>query len=476
MKIRSLGSLLVTGTLIVTPLWGGIFGEVLEFSSVWEKVAANSPSLRTKNLEIEAARSASDRAGLHWFPKLYTDVRTYQTDDPILNFTGKLGQRSATQSDFSTASNRSNLSNFLDSNNQLYQNLNPNSANIFAKDTLNRPGSNGYSRGTLGLEFPLYEGGSKEAFREIKEKELQAQIHESEYFNKTLYIQTAIAFRSSLIFSEGVKEREKILRQLSSFSSTYRLDSFSNPVGHSGSLALKSVQLRLISEIKEKDLYKKESLESIKIMSGGVLDNLQPSESSLAKFYDENLPLSVSASEVRTPVSKMLESYSGISKDKVSMENSKFLPKVGVYAEAYGYAGDRNFANSYNAGVYLQMNLLNPTDIGSKKEAEIQAKAAETKWKEARLKENSEFKILSEKERVLFQAGKDSEESYRIQYEQLILSQTLFKRGNIPATSLAESFSRTADALTRKEYIDLEYLRTRAQLTLYSGDNNASGN
>ncbi|TGM90528.1 TolC family protein [Leptospira licerasiae] len=471
MRVKSVLSLILGGVLFTIPLPSKASDPNMDFFSVWEKVAGNSPSLQTKSLEIEAAKSASARAGLHWFPKLYTDVRTYQTNDPILNFTGKLGQRSATQSDFSTASNRSNISNFLDSNNQLYQNINPNSANIFAKDTLNHPGSNTYSRGTLGMEFSVYEGGSGKAFKEIKDKELQSYILESEYFRKTLYIQIAVAFHSSLVFSDGVKEREKILRQLDFFVNSYRLDSVGNPIGHSGSLALRSVQLRVSSEIKEKELYRKESLESIRILSGGAVENLRPSETSSSRFYEEVLPLPSSDSERRTAISKILESYSNISKQKVAMENSKFLPKVGVYAEAYGYNGDRNFANSYNAGVFLQMNLLNPTDLGSKKEAMIQADVAETKAKEARLKENSDFKVLLEKERVLSENRKDSEQSYRIQYEQLLLSQTLFKRGNIPASSLAESFSRTSDALSRKEFMDLEYLRTRAQLILYSEEN-----
>ena len=323
----------------------------------------------------------------------------------------------------------------------------------------------------MGLEFPVYEGGSGKAFKEIKDKELQSYILESEYFRKTLYIQTAIAFHSSLVFSGGVKEREKILRQLDFFVNSYGLDTVGNPIGHSGSLALRSVQIRVSSEIKEKELYRKESLESIRILSGGLLENFKPAETSSSHFYEEVLPLPSSESERHTAISKILESHSNISKQKVTMENSKFLPKVGVYAEAYGYNGDRNFANSYNAGVFLQMNLLNPTDIGSKKEALIQAEAAETKAKEVRLKENSEFKILLEKERVLSENRKDSEQSYRIQYEQLLLSQTLFKRGNIPASSLAESFSRTSDALSRKEFMDLEYLRTRAQLILYSEEN-----
>ncbi|PJZ66863.1 hypothetical protein EHQ27_18075 [Leptospira wolffii] len=442
-----------------------------DFQSVWEKVREHSPTLLSKSLEMEAAKSASFRAGLHWLPRIYSDIRTYNTDDPTLNFAGKLGQRSATQSDFSTYSVRSNPGNYLDSNNQPYQNLNSNTSNLLAKDTLNHPGANTYSRGTLGLEITLYEGGYRSTLKKVKEKEWEASRSENEYIKRTIFQQTAIAYQASLVYSGSIKERKRILEELDSFLRSYRLDSTANPVGHSGYLALKSLRLRLLSEQKEVELLKKESLETLRILSGNSLESFEPQESPFMRFLEDYMPIPSSKVSGNTPLSKTYKIQSEIGRERAKMEKSKFLPKAGVYTEAYAYAGDRNFASSYNAGVYLQMNLLNPTDIGSKKEADILADAAATRADEISAKENSNFIMLLERERTLSENRTNSLDSFRIQFEQLKLSQTLFKRGNIPAAQLAESFSRTADALKAMDGSTLEYLRTRAELTLYAEEN-----
>ncbi|TGK08027.1 hypothetical protein EHO59_03550 [Leptospira semungkisensis] len=457
------------GGLFLFPAWISA-APLYDFESVWKKVLENSPSLKAKTMEVEAAKSASERAGLHWFPRLYTDLRTYNTNDPTLNFMGKLGQRAATQSDFSTMSVRSNPANYLDSNNHPYQNLNPNTANLFAKDTLNRPGSNTYSRGTLGMDLSLYEGGSQSALKEVRDKELEGTRLEREYFKRTLYLQTALAYQSSVIFEDSIREQDRLLNQLEIYLSSYRLDSSLNPLGHAGSLSLKSIKLRLGAEKRENELSRTETLESLKILSGGSIEEFRAEENSLIRFSENYLPFSSDLSQSNTVLSKVFDSYSNASKQKVKMENAKFLPKVGVYAEAYGYQGDRNFANAYNAGIYLQMNLLNPTDIGSRKEAIMRSEAAQAKATEVKIKENSNFLILLRKEKSLAETRVDAEKAYQIQSEQLRISQGLFKKGNIPIITLAESFSRTADALRKKSQSDLEYLKTRAELILYSGD------
>ncbi|TGK03179.1 hypothetical protein EHQ53_06965 [Leptospira langatensis] len=457
------------GGLFLLPI--GVYADSdQDFESVWKKVLENSPSLKAKTMEVEAAKSASERAGLHWFPRLYTDLRTYNTNDPSLNFMGKLGQRAATQSDFSTKSVRNNPANYLDSNNQLYQNLNPNTANAFAKDTLNHPGSNTYSRGTLGLDLSLYEGGAQSALKQVRDKELEGTRLEREYFKKTLYLQTALAYQSSAIFEESIREQERILSQLEIYLSSYKLDSALNPLGHAGSLALRSLKLRLGAEIRENELYKTETLESLRILSGGSVQELKTDANSSLRFSDRYLPFPSEKTEGNTILSKVYDSYSEASKQRAKMEGAKFLPKVGVYAEAYGYQGDRSIANSYNAGIYLQMNLLNPTDIGSRKEAILKSEAAHAKAEEIKIKENSNFLTLIKKEKSLMLTKLDAEKAYQLQSEQLRLSQSLFKKGNIPIVTLAESFSRTADSLKKKGQSDLEYLKVRAELILYSGE------
>ena len=65
---------------------------------------------------------------------------------------------------------RTQPSNFIDTNNNLYTSPNYNTLNLFAPDTLNYPGTNTYQRGTLGVDFAIYEGGAKAAASKAYEK------------------------------------------------------------------------------------------------------------------------------------------------------------------------------------------------------------------------------------------------------------------------------------------------------------------
>lgn len=153
---------------LVTPIY--LSAEGVGFNELWKRIEENSSARKSKYLEWKAGEIAKDRSDKHWLPRVYADLRTFQTNDPTLNFMGKLSQRSATDADFSTASTRTRPGNFLDSNNQPYTTLNADTMNLFAKDTLNYPGSHQYSRGTLGMDLPLYEGGSGKTFAAMNRK------------------------------------------------------------------------------------------------------------------------------------------------------------------------------------------------------------------------------------------------------------------------------------------------------------------
>ncbi|MCZ8157788.1 MAG: transporter, partial [Leptospira sp.] len=99
--------------LVVFPSIGS--AESLSFDELWKRVEEYSLGQKAKQFEFKASEIAKDRSDRHWLPRIYTDVRAYNTNDPALNLLGKLGQRSATDADFSTASARVRPGNFLDS-------------------------------------------------------------------------------------------------------------------------------------------------------------------------------------------------------------------------------------------------------------------------------------------------------------------------------------------------------------------------
>ncbi|PJZ57209.1 TolC family protein [Leptospira barantonii] len=459
---------------MISPFSGEVFGEnVLEFSEVWEKIRVESASLQTKASEVKTNEIAKSRSAKHWLPKVYADARTFRTDDPTLNFMGKLGQRSANASDFSTESLRYQPSNFLDSNNQPYNGINPNNTNVFAKDTLNHPGNNSYSKGTLGVELPLFEGGSKVAFHSIREKRLHAVLSEEKYFRFLEYSKAAIHYQSIVLAEENRTRAENLSEQIRNFLNRYRIGNRSNPVGFSGHLALQSLQLILDVSKKEFESLRISSEETLLLSAPGLGENFKPKRNTLFSFADKYLPVSKEKDSAHTPLTEVYRFQSEEAQEGIEAERAKFLPKIAAYAETYAYNGARNQANSYNAGVYLQMNLLDPSDLGALDEAKAKAENARKKSKEIRQNEENRFKILVSRERIVFENLNSIYESMRLQEEQLQVSQKLFRSGTIQAPQMAESFSAMANLLKLKSSSELEYLKIRSELSLYSSHENS---
>ncbi|XDD51371.1 TolC family protein [Leptospira sp. WS92.C1] len=464
-----LGKLLILSGFITSPFWDEVHAEtILEFSEVWSRIQIQAPSLKAKALEVKTAEISKDRAKKHWLPKIYADVRSYQTNDPALNFMGKLGQRSATQSDFSTASVRTQPSNYLDSNNQPYTGLNSNTANIFAKDTLNNPGSQTYSRGTLGIELPFYEGGAKSSAQLIQEKKLNAVYAEEKYIRFREYSNAAVAYQSILLAEENHKVAKNLHQKIYDFLNQYQIGNRSNLVGFSGSLALKSLQHILEVSKREQEIIQRSAEEYLQFLAVDVPPDFKPKKIPLLRFADEYLPLPGDQESGLTPLAEAYSAYAEEAKEGVNSEKSKFLPKIAAYAETYAYDGNRNFANSYNAGIYLQMNLLNPSDIGALDEAKSKAEGAKKKSEEIKLREESSFRILVSQEKNLSENLKSIYESVRLQEEQLQVTQKLFRNGTIQAPQLAESFSAMVNLLKMKIHSESEYLRIRGELSIYS--------
>jgi hypothetical protein len=65
-------------------------------------VEKSSDSLQAARLDAEAALIGKKRLSRHWLLRVYTDLRTFQTNDPLTISGGTLLQREARSSDFMT--------------------------------------------------------------------------------------------------------------------------------------------------------------------------------------------------------------------------------------------------------------------------------------------------------------------------------------------------------------------------------------
>lgn len=456
-------SILVASSFLFV-LSSSLFAEsALEFSEIWKRIDQSSAIQKSKYLEWKASEIAKDRANGHWLPKLYTDLRSYQTNDPALNFFSRLGQRSAVDSDFLTASTRLRPSNFLDSNNQPYSTLNPDTLNLLASDNLNNPGSNHYNRGVLGMDFPLYEGGSGQTLSKLQEKRSSALKWEWESTRERQFAEVAKLYRAMQTWNEYSLKLEDFLKKEKKWQSSYQLSNKGNPVGYAGYLSLKSIQNKIQVMLKTIESQKDGIRNQLLAMSQDLPPDFKTKEAELSIFLDQNLPLPDNSNSTSL-ATKAMQKYSEVETLRSQAEGAKILPKIGVYTEANAYHGSRNLATSYNAGLYLQMNLYNPKDKDIKEEAEMLAESFRKKVEDRIQKENAFYSSAMSREKQIKESWKLLKENSETMDEQIQNTERLFSSGSVTAVQLAESLNRALDQAEALAGTEIEWLINRSEL------------
>ncbi len=470
-QVRSIqGKNLLIGFFI---LWGVnlLYAEdlkPLDFAQIWDKIKENSHTQKALSLESRAARISSNKASKHWLPRVYADARNFTTNDPALNFFSTLGQRSATNSDFSTKSARTQPSNFIDTNNNLYTSPNYNTLNLFAPDTLNHPGTNTYQRGTLGVDFSIYEGGSKKAVAKAFEKQAEGKQLENRFVTLSEYANFAAMYGTLISLYDQQEKISSLDKTVNFILSRYQLGNRANPVGYSGGIALKSLKNR-IEGIREETAARIESLKTtIESSSGSLPANWSLKKQSTNSFADEYLKLSAPE---KSYMAKAMKAYADGATEQAEAEKARILPKVGVYGESYAYRGERSVATSFNAGFYIQMNLYSPGDLDAIEQAKLNGKAMQERVEETIRNEETKAKSLVQMEKALVKNLELIQENSKLMEEQLTVSQQLFSNGAINAIQLSEVFSRRADIILAKTNIESEYLKARAGLLTLSETN-----
>jgi hypothetical protein len=450
-------------------------GNKISFQDISLAVQKHSFTIAALEKESSSAELSRDRTAKHWHPKLYLEGRAYTTNDPALNFFSKLGQRDARQSDFSTKSARTQISNFLDTSNQPYTTLNSQTLNLFAPDTLNYPGSNSYQKGTLGVDLPLYEGGAKANIAGSYDHVSKGKNLEKKSVILSEYSTTAGLY-AQLVFLEDYKKSIKNLQtQVQSILNNYQVGARSNPVGYSGLLGLKSLKNRLEGLSLEVNTRETSIHEYLSVVAQDIGKDWNVIQEPLPDFLNQHLPRpnvkekpSVEGVSLSYQALAMKEYAEGAARS-AEVEKSKFLPRAGVFGESNLYSGSRNTASAYNVGFYVQMNLYNAEDIGTYDEAKLKADAAKEKVLDQIRKEGIRKEELLNMEVTLNKQLQLLKESSTLMEDQVSNSKRMFANGSINAMQLSEILSRTADLVVQNGNANREYILVRSELyTLFS--------
>lgn len=406
--------------------------EDIDFPTVWKIISEKSHAQKATQLESEASATTQGRAARHWLPRLYIDIKGYQTNDPGSSFIGLIEQRAVESTDFSP-------------------------------DAINHPDQHFYTRGALGVDLPLFEGGIKVA--EYKMQKHLATSKENEVFTvrNEQYSEVAKTYGSIAVLSEQKNKLLEMNKTLERLLRSYRLGVKSNPVGHSGLLGLKSLSNRLQGVLNQYGAQSEALYAVLNEMGLERKTDWNPKFENVIKYTQQFM---ASESYVESTSSKSMKEKALASKEVSGMERARFLPRLGAFAESYVFNGNRATANGYTAGLYLQWNLFNPTDFGALKESKLRAAAAENFAEAVSQKERAEYQVLlksSESLRANIELLNDSD---KIMTEQVQVTENLFKNGSVNALQFVEVLSRRVDLIISQTDAQLSHIKTEADKIL----------
>ncbi|MFZ3229615.1 MAG: TolC family protein [Pseudobdellovibrio sp.] len=420
-------------SLIIFSISNVSFAETLSFPMVWKQINSDSVAQESSRLQTESLNASKERTERHWFPKVYLDIKGYQTNDPGSSFFALLEQRSLQQNDF-----------------------NP--------DAINHPNTNFYTRGALGLDLALFEGGANTSHVDLLKYAVQAQENTTSQIQVDQYSQIGFSYGSIGILTKQITKIHDLSSVIERFLKNYQLGNKSNPVGYSGLLGMKSLANRLTGLMSQYQAQSKSYYAVINEL-GLKNSNWTPEDQNTLHFVERYFLIKniTTDSNVSYKVQSLKDNIK-VSEQTAQMEKARFLPKVGAFAEGYQFNGNRTAANGYMAGVYLQWNLFNPADYGLFKEAKLKSLAVSKSAEAFEQQERAEKLALLESIKSLQENITLLNDSYTILLEQSKITETLFKNGSINALQIVEILSRRTDLIVQQAEAELGLVKVATQV------------
>lgn len=404
--------------------------ELLSFETIWKKVKSESPMLSQEEHELKASELASSRSEKHWLPSLSLGGSVFSTNDPAKNFFSNLSQRQITASDF-------------------------------ALSNLNEPGRHTFETLTIGLDLPLYEGGRKAAESSAFSKFTEAAQMKQKAAILNEYIETAKAYSRLNTLSLAYDRLKSLSDRISEILSKYSIGAQSNPVGYSGMLGLKSLKNRVEGELLS--LESKESIYRETLTEKAKLEEKKWSTENEAalSFLNRILPVS---SDGKLSYPEMSAIAHSDATDKVkSAEKSRYLPKLGLFANEDLTHGTRGTGTNFTGGAYLQWSLFNPDNLNRVDEKNEIRLAANSAVQSIEQKSRIGRKTLLQNEETMKKSIELLLDSEKLLSDQAKVASRLFQSGTISALQLAEVLNRRVDLILNLANAEQEIVEVRAK-------------
>ena len=397
------------------------------------KILQNSNAKQSADYSLLASKQQQKQAEKHFLPNIYIDNSTYQTNDPTRILMGNLYQRSVAQNDFS-----------------------PNNINL--AQTQN------YSRSSVGVIVPLFEGFGGLANAKIAKYNTISKHHDLQYVKLSQYSRVLEIYTSIVSLTNYQKKLNEIMVKIAKIKAEYSIGSKQNPIGHSGLLILTALDNKLSSLIQDSK-YKTAELYNSLMQMGFDESNW----SVLIKdvdFYLQNY-FNITAPAGDSLVVSSFKEQVNIGKAGNVVARSAHLPHFNGFAEGYSFSGNRAIKNGYIVGINAKWNLLDKQTYLNTQIAKNNTNALKYHLAAMQQNEQIEFSNLESQIKSLNNTLNLDKQNQQLMLENIQTSLKLFHNGSINAIFLADAFNRYIDVLINSQNTELSLINLSAKkLTL----------
>ena len=401
------------------------------FRQLLELTQKNDLRVQAAHHDADAARIGEVRASRHWYPQVFVSGRLFSTTDPGASFMYQLQQRKIDAGDFLPSS-------------------------------LNQPGINTFGQASIGIDFPLYEGGAKLAAHRAMSSEAESKDWEYRAQSLRSYAQVASDYASLLVLLEQRTQLLDLRNNVNGILEKYSIGSKSNPVGYSGLLGLKNLLNRIEGVLSENEVRRTSRVSSVRTLVGQLPDVWRPKNERARAFLDSAL---VDSNQIPAAVEASRRGADSAS-FAIQGERSRLLPRVGIFSKADLYQGGRATAMSATSGAYLQWNLFSAPQVAAVDQASQVALGSQKRAEALQIQMDNDAKAARSGIQATLKGLSLLDESAGLLEEQTRIAKDLFREGSINALQLVEVLNRRADWVITRVDAEMNLVQMRASLFL----------
>jgi len=386
--------------------------KIVALNDVVAEIMKNSNSIKSSEYSLNASENEALKAQKHWLPTLYIDSSAYQTNDPTKTFIGNLYQRSVRASDFNPSA-------------------------------INKINSAKYSKSSVGVNLPIYQGGSGVAFDAMTKNLVESKRYDLKQVEIDQYSYVVSTYIALVALVQQKIKLEKIAKNIDEILKKYALRDKKNQIGFSGFLILQASENKAKSFIIDNQEKTQALYTNLKVMGfeSEAVWNVENGE--FEEYIEKYLKLeNVENSSFKTSA---LKAKVDASKNEEIIDNAKNLPQLNLFAENYVFKGNRSTQNGYNAGLNLHWNFFDPFTYNNREIASNNTNASRHQYLTHQQNEKAEIEYLNSQINSLHEATKLAYKNDELMFKNVVISKDLFKNGSISASNLSDSIMKYLD-------------------------------